>query len=399
MKKVLLSASLMMLAGVSFAQVANIKQAKAEADGKNFAKAESLILDATNSPETKSNAEAWHIAGYVQSKINDEENQKMYLRKPYDTTKFYNSVVKMYEFWSKCDELEAVPDAKGKVKFKHRKDNAARMKTDRGNLINGGIHYFNAHKYPEAQKFFGAYVDEVNLKMFEKDNLAATDTLLATIGYYATMAAMNNKDYDAAIKYAAYGAKSKNADEAKNSIQFKAESYKQKEDEAKYTETLIEGMKAFPKEAQFFFGSMVDYYNSKNQPEKAMKLADDMLASNPNDYYNLFIKGYLLQSNKKYEEAISYYKKSIDAKDDFGTAYTCIGNCYEFLAQEYGDKTPTNKYDRKEFKEFFIKAQPFYAQARALNPEDKTLIQALYRVYYNTDNEAKTKEYEALINN
>ena len=193
----------MMLAGVSFAQVANIKQAKAEADGKNFAKAESLILDATNSPETKSNAEAWHIAGYVQSKINDEENQKMYLRKPYDTTKFYNSVVKMYEFWSKCDELEAVPDAKGKVKFKHRKDNAARMKADRGNLINGGIHYFNAHKYPEAQKFFGAYVDEVNLKMFEKDNLAATDTLLATIGYYATMAAMNNKDYDAAIKYAA----------------------------------------------------------------------------------------------------------------------------------------------------------------------------------------------------
>ena len=66
-----------------------------------------------------------------------------------------NSILKMYEYFLKCDELAEIPNEKGKVKNKYRKANAASMMVERPNLINGGIQYFNLNKSGEALKFFG----------------------------------------------------------------------------------------------------------------------------------------------------------------------------------------------------------------------------------------------------
>ena len=33
------------------------------------------------------------------------------MKKPYDTLKVYNSILKMYEYYTKCDELAEIPNA------------------------------------------------------------------------------------------------------------------------------------------------------------------------------------------------------------------------------------------------------------------------------------------------
>ncbi len=68
--------------------------------------------------------------------------------------KAYNSILKMFEYYTKCDDLAQVPNEKGKIKNKYRKANASSMLAERPNLINGGIQFFNLDKNKEALQFF-----------------------------------------------------------------------------------------------------------------------------------------------------------------------------------------------------------------------------------------------------
>ena len=64
MKKVIFSLALLFAAGSSFAQIKNVKEAKAIANEMkpDFAKAEQLIQEALVNPESKDDAETWNTA-------------------------------------------------------------------------------------------------------------------------------------------------------------------------------------------------------------------------------------------------------------------------------------------------------------------------------------------------
>ena len=82
MKKVLFSVALVMASCAVFGQTKAVKEAKRQADAKKFAEAEQLINGALENEETKNQANTWNVAGYVQQKINEEENTKAYLKQP-----------------------------------------------------------------------------------------------------------------------------------------------------------------------------------------------------------------------------------------------------------------------------------------------------------------------------
>ena len=190
MKKVLFSVALVMASCVAFGQTKAVKEAKRQADAKKFAEAEQLINSALENEETKNQANTWNVAGYIQQKINEEENTKAYLKQPFDTVKMYNSTYKMFEYFTKCDELEQIPNEKGKVKIKYRKANAATMQQNRPNLINGGVLYFNQGNDAEAYKYFSMYIDSAEYPMLQEANIAATDSMMPTIAYYTSLAAV-----------------------------------------------------------------------------------------------------------------------------------------------------------------------------------------------------------------
>ena len=123
MKKVILTVSLFVASVSVFAQQSNVKEARSIIEGTNpdFAKAEQLISAALKDPSTMNDPATWNIAGQIQSKINEKENTKLYLKQPFDTTKMYNSILEMYQYFLKCDELAQVPNEKGKIKNKFRK--------------------------------------------------------------------------------------------------------------------------------------------------------------------------------------------------------------------------------------------------------------------------------------
>ena len=403
MKRVLFSMVLLMAVSFTFAQQKSVKEAKGIASDvkPDFKKAEQLINGALTNPETKDDAATWDVAGLIQKKINEKEMENAYLRKPYDTLKVYNSVLNMYNYYVKCDELAQIPNEKGKIKNKYRSANSKTILAERPNLINGGIQYFNLNKNEDALKYFAAYVDAATLPMMEKENLLEKDTILPQVAYYATLAADRVGDKDAVMKYAQYALKDKENDQF--AMQLLTDAYKAKGDTAKWVEKLQEGIVKFP-ENQYFFANLVDYYSSSNQNDKAMQFADDMLAKDPNNKLYLYVKAYLYHNMKDYEKAIEFYKKTLDIDPAYAEACSNLGLVYLLQAQEYADKAPADINDpnyataQAEIKKFYEAAKPYYEKARELKPDQKDLwLQGLYRVYYNLNMGPEFEEIEKMM--
>ncbi|MGI6815714.1 tetratricopeptide repeat protein [Bacteroides sp. KG123] len=413
MKRILFSMVLLFVASFIWAQEKNIKEAKSIANEvkPDFAKAESLINQALTNPETKNNAEAWDVAGFIQRRRSEKEMENAYLRKPYDTLQVYNSALNMCKYYFKCDELAQVPNEKGKIKNKYRKSNAAAILAERGNLINGGIQYFNSASQKEgaaateenkkALDFFATYIDVAINPMFEKENLLQTDTVLPQIAYYASLAAAKMEDYPNVLKYAPYAKNDKEV--GKYAMEFISTALKAQGDTINWIASLKEGIQKYP-EHSFFFGHLIDYYSNNSKYDEAMRFADDMLSKEPNNTFYLYVKGYLYHNMKIYDKAIEFYTRTVEVDPNYAEAYSNLGLIYCLQAQDFSETATTDvndpkyKDDQVTLKAFYEKARPNYEKARELKPEQKELwLNGLYRVYYNLQLGPEYEEIEKLM--
>jgi tetratricopeptide (TPR) repeat protein len=407
MKKILFSVALMMVAGSSFAQLKNVKEAKSAANSEkpDFNKAEQLINAALTNDETKNDPATWDAAGYIQKRINEEQSKIAYLKNPYDTLKAYSSLLNMFEYYVKCDELSEVPDEKGKIKNKYRKANAATMLAERPNLMNGGIEFYNRNDYKQAVKYFGTYVESASYPMIKassKVDIAESDTLLPLMAYYASLAANSCDDKAAILKYAPIAVKDK--ENGAVAMQLYSDALKSTGDSIAWLKSLQDGILQFPSNP-YFFANLVDYYSSTNQPEKAMEFADEMLAKEPNNKLYLYVKAYLYHNMKDYDKAVEYYEKTVAADPEYAEAYSNLGLVMIMKAQDLSDAASTDindanySKDQAAIKEVYKKALPYYEKARSLRPDNKDLwAQGLYRVYYNLNMAKEFEEIEQILN-
>ena len=402
MKKVLFTVALMFGAMVASAQVSVVKEAKSMK--KDPAAAAKVLEAALTNPETANDPETWKLAGDLQKAIYDEENMKMYLPGGQaDMPKMYNAMLKMFDYYLKCDEVELAGVANGTVKkAKLRKKNQETLLKVRPNLANGGVEAFNVNDYESAQKYFGLFVDVVENPMFADQ--AATlkaDTLNSLYANYATMAAglRDPKDVASVIKYGNIG--KENASEGWRALMFMAEVYGDKEqgDSIKWLETIKEGAQRFP-EQDFFVGNIMDYYLQRGMVDEGLAQIDQLIAANEKPYF-LYVKGVLLYEKKDYAGAQAALDKVIAAGGDLAAeAYAKKGDCYFFPAQKIVEENSAlsiddPKYNANEakIKEAYEQAKPFYEKAKELEPDNQQIWgQMLLRIYW-TLNKA---EYEAL---
>ena len=257
MKKVLFTTALFLTACAVSAQESVVKEAKSAKSDP--VKAAQIIEPALVDPSTANDPETWMLAGDFQKAIYDEENMKLYLPGGQaDTSKLYNSLVKMFEYYTKCDEVEQAKVKSGELKKpKLRKKLSKTLATVRPNLTNGGSDAYNSGNYANALKFFGLYVDAAENPMFEDEAAVKNDTLTPLIACYAALAANSLNDKAAVIKYATVGKSHK--DEGYRALMCLAEAYGKGEnpDSTQWLATIKEGTERFPAQ-EYFIGILMD---------------------------------------------------------------------------------------------------------------------------------------------
>ncbi|MDR1090805.1 MAG: hypothetical protein LBL79_06985 [Prevotella sp.] len=416
MKRTLLVLTLCTFAGFSFAQKSAVKNAKSS---KDINEARTLIRPALTNPETMNEPETWKVAGDIEYKAFDDERtlemQKQITQKGGNEEKMYEGLYNMYEPYIKADELGQLPDGKGKIKNKVRKDIVKNLRDGHRFYINGGIFYNDKQDYKKAADFFERYWELPSLAIFEdsRADFNTQDTTFQIIKYYAVISAMQSKDNERSIqllkKLIAEPYIQNSTYDESAPYELIAEQYKQI-DSVAYVNLLREGTQKFPSN-RYFSLNLINEYIKGGKTDEAMSYLDKAIQNDPTNCELLSVKASLFAERKGYPQAESAYLQALSADANCEKALEGIGILYILQAQDTKDKagqttdrTALAKLD-KETVDFYQKSLPYLEKYRDLlkaknadKYEVRPTLMKLQNVYYNLTllNVDKNTEYDAV---
>lgn len=405
MKRVLLvSIALSIAATGAFAQKKAVSQAESIAKGNNadFAEARTLIKGALENPESKDDPKTWYVAGYVEDQQFSSERMKEMLGQQPNQPVMYEALLNVLPYMIKADELDQLPDAKGKIKPKYSKNIKGILSANHIYYINGGAYYFDARDYRKAYDCFEQYMQISDLPMFKGEKVAERDSNFMMVQYYYAVAATQLGEPQTAI--AALN-RAKDTDYKKNDIyQYLYYEYEQLQDSTNMERVLLEGLKLFPEE-EYYLMQLINTYIYSNRNEEAINYLNQAIQGDPSNptFYDVLGKVYET-GLRDYDKAEESYKKALDLDPTSIEALSNLGRVYYNLAinkQNDANMINDNKLYQEELtkaKELFEKARPYFEKAHQGKPDEREYMIALRGIYYNLNMGKEFDEIEAKMN-
>jgi len=399
MKKIILSLLIVTSFTISFAQKANVSKAKNKAlmDTPDFPGAREAIQAALKDSTTKNDANTWYVAGLVDSKENDLLYVKAIARLPLDTIAKGKAIMNSYGYLIVADSLDQLPDAKGKVKPRFRKQIKEIIKdfyVKNENMISWGAYLYEKEKYDETVKVFEVYLGIPNLPLMAKE--IQIDSTYKKIKYFTGVAYSKAKQHQKSI---AIFQEMKNDSYRTNDVyQLLSDEYNGIKDSVNYVKTLKEGLDKFPSEV-WFLQNIINYYIRANKIQDALTYLNSAIQKEPNNFQYQLVKGQLYLTLENYDDAITTLKKAIELDPTKPEAYSEMGRAYYNnavkMSKEANKIKDINLYkaEDKKIDLVYREAIPFYKKAIELNPQEVEYKLPLKQLYYRLQMDA---EYEAI---
>ena len=382
-----------------------VKEAKNEFerdDVQDKRGAKRLIDQAMKNSLNENYDQTWLVAADIYQHFYYQENTKSYTQ-AYDTVGMYKLLTDWYRFAMIADSLQQIPNAKGKTSDEARKKHAGEIHRTMGDLIRGGIFYFNDHQdYNKAYEMFDAYFTVANHPMV-KDIVEEDSNFIKNkpiFSYYPALAAYNLEKWENVLKYAEVATADEEVGET--ATEMLCDAYGNLQDTVSWLETLKKGLVKYPT-AQYYYGKLLNYYNLKNDMTELENIVNEMVQIDPEKAYNYYVLGYIAQQNKDYDAAIKQYETAIEKDEALSDAYFNLGLCVMFQASDYMDSKSNLDYRSKAYKDavkeqknFYKKALPYFLKYRELEASatDKWAI-PLQTIYYQLDMSKELNEIEA----
>ena len=339
--------------------------------------------------------------------IGYKENEKLFLDaqlgQQIDERKKGKAVVESYDYFVKADELGQIPNEKGKISAKPRRDIKPKMMeyfTNQLNLVSYGALLFEDDKdYKGAYDVFMRYLNIPNLPMFANPKDQAKlpqDSAYQMIKYFAALSASNAKMSDEAI--ALFRDLTDDNYETLTVYQLLYQEYYQVKDTANYVEVLKEGHQKFPQEP-WFLQNLINHFIFTDQKKEAMVYLDAAIEAEPGIAQYHYVKGNLEEAFGNRDIAIEAFKKAVELDPTLADAYAGMGRVYYNQAVKIqGDAI--NIKDEAAFEAeqakanaLFEQSVPYFKKAVEAAPDDMDYKRTLRALYYRLGMDA---EYDAL---
>ena len=277
-----------------------------------------------------------------------------------------------------CDKYDQKPNEKGKVSPKFDKKNAQRLWfAPRNTLVNAGQDALTAKDNATARKYWTLFVESDAAAMFKDQNRDQQKAFFGQVARFAAIFAYQDKDMAKALELADVAMKDEQEyEQALNlKVEILGDGLKTKADSVKY----VENLKAVYADHKVD-GVMEKIYNvllGLGQKAEAIKVLDDALAVNPNNFVALADKGLSLLGDEKAEEAVKCLTKALELKPDNAIIATYAATAYSVQAQTIEDAAKK--------KALYKQAIELFDKAKELDPD---MLQAKwgynrYNAYYN----------------
>lgn len=405
MKKIILSMALAMIVASAFGQKANVSKAQSNAKSGNYSAAREFIAPALTDPETSNSAETWYVAGFIGEKENDALWLKAKQKLDYDSKAKGKAMMESINYYLKADELGQIPNEKGKVNNKYRKDITNAIKNyylNSDNLFTYFAELYDDKANKDAYDVSQIYFSIPNLPLMTEQGIQLEkDTVYYTIQYYAGLAASKAGMHDEAIDL--FQKSIANNFEKVSCYQLISAEYQTQKDTVNYVQTLKDGFRNFPKEP-WFLQNLINYYVFTDQDSQALSYLDDAISNDPEvaEYY--FVRGNLYSRLNNYDQAEFNYNKALEINPDFAGAYAGKGyllyNQASKIIDDAGQIRDNTQYQAEMDKanNMFQQCLPLLEKAAQLNDKELEYLENLKQVYYRLNMTDKYTEITNKIN-
>ncbi|MDD2475217.1 MAG: hypothetical protein PHI32_04795 [Dysgonamonadaceae bacterium] len=411
MRKFFILSLLTTLSFLACAQKGVVKDASRALKSNDLKEARTLIKQATEHEATANDPDTWKLAGDIGDKAFENERSNEMLGKKSNEEVMYNGLMESYDPYLKADSLAELPDSKGRVRNRVRKDISSILKTNHPFYINAGVYFNEKNKFKLASKSFEIYWDIPTLELFEGKGDFVIDSTYQTIKYYSIITAIQDKDHERALKLIKRAVDEpfieNSAYEESDLYELMASEYIQKGDSANYLQTLKVGADKFP-ESKYFIPNLINEYIRSGQNDKAMDYLDQAILNDPTNACDLnSVKAALYAERGEYDNAEKEYTKALAQDDNCDRALEGLAVNYILQAQNLKDKTAQisdrkiQAENDKKTVEFYQLALPhlekFTDNLKTQKAEESVIKSALIKlqnVYYNLSNLGVDKSKE-----
>lgn len=301
-------------------------------------------------------------------------------------TSFYYTLIKEIvctAIW--CDSLDAMPNAKGKVRPKYRHANSISVGKLRRKLVEGGLYYYRNHADSVALTFLQLHINTQHHPLFNKQN---RNTGLAEL--YAGKAAYGIKNYRQAEQYADMALQY--SDYAKEAAQLKIYCMKMlietDEDAHIYINTL-QALHEKDKHNLNYTDLIIQYYSDKGLKDQLAFFVNNELATNKKNKMLWALKGEYHMTHHEWQQAIDAFDNAVELDSVFIPAIYNIGICYVSHAIQLRDSLEqcqklAEESSQETMKSLLKRGQVYLEKAQQLDPLRHIVDWAppLYQVYY-----------------
>ena len=386
---------LTMITPCLWAQKKELSQARSYIkSGKDYDKAEKLMVDLLANPENRTNAKIYATWYDAVSGQYAQANEKLYLKQAYDTAAFFNITKRMYQVAQSLDSLDMKPDEKGRVKPEYRKEHAEQLNQLRPNLYYGGTYQVRREDYKTAYSYFDLYLDAARQPLFTGYKYLESDKQVSQAAYWATLCGFKMRDPKKTLKYSQLAMT--DYDKSKYVFHYMCEAYRLLKNQEEYLKTLNLGFKLFPT-YPYFFPHLADHYKALGDNEKMLQLAEIGLRKAPDNALFLLAKSIALLNMNHYSECIDVSKKMITLYQNQAEPYFNIATCYLNEALSLEQLNEPRRY-REQLVKLYSDARPYMEKYRELAPdESQRWAPALYRIYLNLNKGKQFEEIDRLM--
>ena len=417
MKKLVISIAFVLGATFAFGQELTkeeLKQQKREIKALvNIAKDAEITLltdpvSAVNSmkpvltnPLVKTNPFIWYVSVSAKKAAIDAENRKRAEGADFNEAMLYDYTYQLGHELANCEKYDNAPDAKGKVKPKYAEFIKMTYAQEFAQFYNAGAYYYGNDDYERSYDLFKMFIDASD-KLYAEGMLPKDTVNVPVAAYNMALSGMQLKDYEKVLSHVELAMA--NPQMAPSAFRYKTVAHLELGDTATWLTDCLEGAKKYPEDA-YFYQSLIQYYDSRNESDKLNALADELIASDASNPFFVYLKGYIAHQKQDVDTAIEWYEKTLVVDSNYDSALNNLSRCYLFKAQEYATAQSSTKVtdkkklakDKEILNGYYNKALPLLEKLRELKPDAHEMWLAnLTNCYYNLNMTAQLKEIEKL---
>ena len=327
------------------------------------------------------------------------ENEKIYLKQPYDTTRFFLSIYGIYDYSLRCDTMEVKASQKGRFP-KYQRPHRELLHRQYKNLVAGGRYFFLRKQDARAMQLLRMAVDVPSHPLFGGVAPPVSEQTMAENASLIVRTAYKTSDYPMALRYAAAALKD-TSQTRKNLLEYLSFSALRIGDTARCVHYLYSGIDEFPKEP-VFFQALNNYYIERSDYQQSLDVASRMLLTDSLNTMLLSAKNVALMKLGRYDEAVEVARHILEIDSTHSETYLNLGAslCHQAESVVMPENINSSGYSRAvSFRRSFYQAALSPLETyRRLQPADAAhWAPLLYKVYFSLNEGERFAEIEKIL--